>query len=99
MASAALLWSCYFPLAQGWLGWVALVPLLCLARSRARARGIYLCAFVCGMAFFLPSLRWMPVADNLMYFAWAGLSLACAAFFPAALFLVLLRGRSDCVPA
>ena len=32
LASAALLWLCYFPVNWGWLAWVALVPLLALVR-------------------------------------------------------------------
>src|SRR5438874_13304294 len=67
LASAALLWACYFPLAWGWLAWVALVPLLCLVRSDARPRRIYLAAWVGGLAFFWPVLQWMRVADFRMY--------------------------------
>ena len=29
-----MLWLCYFPVAWGWIGWVALVPLLCLVRTK-----------------------------------------------------------------
>src|SRR5437879_4321080 len=48
-ATALLLWLCYFPVAWGWLGWVALVPLLTLVRSTARPRAIYLAAWLCGL--------------------------------------------------
>ena len=38
LLSAGLLWLCYFPMAWGWLGWIALVPLLCLVRSEASSK-------------------------------------------------------------
>ncbi|HMP01405.1 MAG TPA: hypothetical protein PKC45_02780, partial [Gemmatales bacterium] len=34
LASALTLWAAYFPLDWGWLGWVALIPLLALADVR-----------------------------------------------------------------
>src|SRR5437764_794782 len=54
--SGFLLWLCYFPAAWGWLAWLALVPLLILVRSPARARRIYLSAWLGGLAFYLPAL-------------------------------------------
>ena len=32
--TGGLLWLCYFPVAWGWLAWIALVPLLALVRTR-----------------------------------------------------------------
>jgi apolipoprotein N-acyltransferase len=94
LASAGLLWSCYFPLAWGWLAWVALVPLLCLVRSETRPRRIYLCAWMAGLAFFWPVLQWLRVGDyNMMYFSWAALATYCACFFPLAIFLIRLLDR------
>src|SRR4051794_21261272 len=93
--SAALLWMCFFPMAWGWLGWVALVPLLCLVRSQARPWQIYFTAYLGGLAFFFPALRWMPVADDRMYATWAMLSLYCAIYFPVA---ILLLRRLDRLP-
>src|SRR5260370_2701813 len=88
LASAALLWSCYFPLAQGWLAWVALVPLLTLVRSPARSRYIYWSAYAGGLAFFWPVLQWLRVGDyNMMYYSWGALATYCAAYFPLAIFL------------
>src|SRR6202035_4755113 len=59
LATALLLWACYFPLNAGGLAWVALVPLLCLVRSTARPRVIYSSTWVGGMAFFLIALQWL----------------------------------------
>src|SRR5262245_48111715 len=58
LMSAGLLWACFFPLAYSWLAWVALVPLLCLVRSKARTRNIYWSAYAGGLAFFWPVLQW-----------------------------------------
>ena len=68
LATAVLLNLCYFPVAWGWLGWVALVPLLCLVRAEASRRRLFLTAWLGGAAFFFPILRWMPVADYRMYY-------------------------------
>src|SRR5262245_16170292 len=88
LASAALLWSCYFPLAQGWLAWIALVPFLSLVRSQSRPRCIYWSAYAGGLAFFWPVLQWLRVGDyNMMYYSWGALATYCAGYFPLAIFL------------
>jgi apolipoprotein N-acyltransferase len=88
LLTSVLLWFSYFPLNWGWLGWVAMVPLLCLVRSRTRPRQIYVASWLGGLIFFLVALQWMRVADPLMYFTWIGLALACSAFVPSAILLV-----------
>jgi apolipoprotein N-acyltransferase len=98
LATAALLWACYFPLACGWLGWVALVPLLYLVRSRAPAWWIYLCAWAAGLGFFWPVLQWMRVADSRMYYTWATLATYCALYFPLAIFLLRRLDRGTALP-
>jgi apolipoprotein N-acyltransferase len=88
LLTAALLWASYFPLAYGWLAWGALVPLLCLVRSRAPARRIYWSAFAGGLAFFWPVLQWLRVGDyNMMYYSWGALATYCALYFPLLIFL------------
>lgn len=86
--SAVLLYLCYFPMAWGFLGWIALVPFLLLVRSDARPRALYLCAWWGGIAFYVPILQWLRVADPRMYFTWIGLSLYCSLYWPLALWLV-----------
>jgi apolipoprotein N-acyltransferase len=97
-ASGALLWLCYFPAACGWLGWVALVPLLALVRCPARPRALYAAAFAGGLLFFGPALQWMRVADPRMYFTWAGLTIYCALYLPLGLFLVRRLDRRTAWP-
>jgi apolipoprotein N-acyltransferase len=98
LASGGLLWLCYFPVAWGWLAWVALVPLLLLVRSQARARVIYLSAFVGGLVFYWPVLQWLRVADPRMYWTWAILATYCAAYFPAVIFAVRFLERRTRLP-
>lgn len=95
LASGLLLWMCYFPLGWGWLGWVALVPLLSLVRAQTSPRRIYWCTFLCGVLFFAPILSWMTVADNRMIITWVMLSIYCALFFVVTIWLLrLLDGRT-----
>src|SRR5947207_923082 len=68
LASGVLLWLCYFPVACGWLAWVALVPLLSLIRT-TRPR-VFLWTLMAGLVLFVPALQWMRVGDPTMYFAW-----------------------------
>src|SRR5690242_20326189 len=75
LATAGLLWACYFPLDWGWLAWVALAPLLLLVRVPGRRRGLYLSAWVGGLMLYLTSMQWMRVADDRMYATWIGLAL------------------------
>src|SRR5262249_1075384 len=72
--TAGLLWACFFPLAQGWLAWIALVPILSLVRSPARPPYVYWSAFAGGLGFFWPVLQWLRVGDyNMMYYSWGAL--------------------------
>lgn len=89
VGSGVLLWMCFQPLAWGtYLGWIALVPFLMLVRAQARPRFVYLCALLCGIAFYVPVLQWMRVADKAMAAAWIALSIYCALYFPVALVCV-----------
>jgi apolipoprotein N-acyltransferase len=98
LLSAALLWLCYFPLDCGWLGWIALIPLLSLVRSPAAPRRVYLAAWACGLAFFWVALQWLRVADYRMYFTWAGLATYCSLYFPVAIFLIRRLDRHTSLP-
>jgi apolipoprotein N-acyltransferase len=97
MASGGLLWLCYFPAACGWLAWVALVPLLCLVRM-PRRRLLYLAAYAGGLAFYLPAMQWMRVADPRMYATWIGLAVYCSLYFPLAIYLLRVLDRHTRLP-
>jgi apolipoprotein N-acyltransferase len=99
LASAFLLWLCYFPVGWSWLGWIALVPLLALVRSEARPRRIYFSAWAGGLTFFLAALHWILAAAHVgMYGAWLALSIYCSLYFPLALFLVRRLDRGTGLP-
>jgi apolipoprotein N-acyltransferase len=97
-ASGVLLWLCHFPVAWGWLGWVALVPLLCLVRSTARPRVVYLSAWGGALVFFVPVLQWMRVADPAMYATWLALALYCSLFVVAGVWLLRRLDRGTRLP-
>src|SRR5205823_4525401 len=98
LGSALLLWLCFFPVAWGWLGWVALVPLFVLVRSDCSYFRVASCAFLGGLAFFVPVLQWMRVGDPTMYIAWMVASVVCALFLTAAVVLVRWIDRRTAVP-
>src|SRR5947209_2230500 len=98
LATSALLYLCYFPVAWGFLGWVALVPLIGLVRSPARPRWVYGSAYLSGLVFYLLAIQWMRVADPRMVFTWLALSFYCAVYFPLSIFLVRKLDRRTPVP-
>jgi apolipoprotein N-acyltransferase len=98
LLTGALLWLCYFPVAWGWLAWVALIPLLGLVRSAARRRVVYLSAWIGGLVFCLAAMQWMRVADPRMYFTWIFLAIYCSLYFPLALYLIRFLDRRTPVP-
>jgi apolipoprotein N-acyltransferase len=98
LATGGMLWLCFFPVAWGWLAWVALAPLLTLVRTAARPRAIYLSAWASGLVFYWPVLQWMRVADPSMYFTWMSLATYCSLFFPLAIYLLRLLDRRTRLP-
>jgi apolipoprotein N-acyltransferase len=88
LASSVLLWLCFFPVAWGWLAWVALVPWLTLVRSPQRPWRLYLAAWLGGLCFYCPVLQWMRVADPRMVATWLLLTVHCSLFVPPALYLL-----------
>jgi apolipoprotein N-acyltransferase len=98
LASAGLLYLCHFPVAWGWLAWVAFVPLLSLVHSDRRARAIYWPAFLGGLACYVPMLQWFRVADPRMIAAWLVVALYCSLFWPFALLLLRLLDRRTRLP-
>jgi apolipoprotein N-acyltransferase len=98
LLTGGLLWLSFFPVACGWLGWVALVPLLVLVRATGSARRTYLSAWLAGVTFFVPVLQWMRVADERMYYTWIALALYCSLYFPAAIGLLRCLDRRTRLP-
>ena len=74
LLSSLLLWLSFFPVNAGWLGWVALVPLIfVLERYVKEERGTrwfdrpLLSAWLGGLAFCLAAFRWISLASTPMY--------------------------------
>ncbi|MEY2726544.1 MAG: Apolipoprotein N-acyltransferase, partial [Planctomycetota bacterium] len=59
LLSAALLWACFTPLEWAPLGWIALVPLLQLARATALPKFSGLLIWLAGFLGSLATLQWM----------------------------------------
>ncbi|MHB1425237.1 MAG: apolipoprotein N-acyltransferase [Gemmataceae bacterium] len=98
LTTAALLWLCYFPVACGWIIWIALTPLLVLVRSSARPWRIYLAAWLGGLAFYLAAIQWMRVADPRMYFTWIGVAIFCSLYYPPAMYFIRFLDRRTSLP-
>jgi len=98
LLSGGMLWLCHFPVAWGWLGWVALVPVLPLLRATTRGWWRFLCAWLAGTVYFWAAISWMTVADTRMVACWAMLSLYCSLYFPLAVFLVRCLERGTHLP-
>jgi apolipoprotein N-acyltransferase len=92
--TGGLLWLTFYPVGWGFLGWVALAPLLLLVRLDARPWQLYLGSFLGGCVFFWSVLTWMTVADYRMVYLWGMLATYCALYFPAALFLIRRLDRA-----
>ncbi|MFT3879889.1 MAG: apolipoprotein N-acyltransferase [Gemmatales bacterium] len=74
LLSSLLLWLSFFPVNAGWLGWVALVPLVfVLERFVKEERGTrwsdrpLLSAWLGGLIFCLAAFRWIALASTPMY--------------------------------
>lgn len=93
IASGLALFLCYHPVAWGFLGWVALAPMLVLVRTQVRPALVYGIAFLGGLCFFTPALSWMRVAHSSMAGAWLALSLYCALYVPLAIALIRFLDR------
>ena len=80
MATAALLYLSFFPANLGWLGWIAIVPLLAVIVRPPPAR-MYWSVWLGGMTFGLAALQWVRLASEPMFFCWIGLALLISAHF------------------
>ena len=90
LASAVMLWASFTPLDWGPLGWIAIVPLVCLIRVPKRTAWMYASLFVGGLGFSVATLQWMRLGDATMYTAWFALSVYMALYFP----VFVLLGRT-----
>jgi len=90
LSTSVLLYLSFTPVDLGWLSWLALAPLLLLARPERGTRWMYRISYASGLAWSLATLQWMRLGDAAMYPAWFALSIYLALYFP--LFLAVTRG-------
>jgi apolipoprotein N-acyltransferase len=95
---AALLYVCFFPVAFGWLAFVALVPWLCLVRLPGKPRRLYLATYFGAVAFYGAALQWARVADPRMYITWIALTVYISVYIPLVLYLVRRLERLTSLP-
>ncbi|MCE9563979.1 MAG: hypothetical protein K8U57_18205 [Planctomycetes bacterium] len=72
--SGVLLWTAFFPLNLGPVGFFALVPWLSLVRTDTSRRRRYAAAYLGGVVFFALATNWVRVAHPMMVMSWIGLS-------------------------
>ena len=82
LTTATLLWGSFTPLDWGWLGWIALSPMILLVRLERPTRFMYPMLYASGLIWSLVTLQWMRLGDPSMYIAWAALSIYVALYFP-----------------
>jgi apolipoprotein N-acyltransferase len=96
--TGALLWLCYFPLAYGWLAWVALVPFLVMVIGERSRWRVFVGSWLAGLVFCVPALSWLRVAHPMMFYTWIALSVYCSLYFPLAAMLIRLLRRRTALP-
>jgi apolipoprotein N-acyltransferase len=100
-AGGLALYAAHPPLDQGWLGLLAVAPLLALARDVGRGprplRAAMGWGTLAGLAFFLPLLRWIMHIQE--WVAWPLLALAQGAFLGLFLVVVVRWGDRPWRPA
>jgi apolipoprotein N-acyltransferase len=87
VGSALLLWLSFPPADRGYLGWIALVPLLLLVRSERRGRTVYLGAWLGGLVFWLLAIEWVRLTDPSAWLAWLVMAVFLSFWWPGFLFL------------
>lgn len=91
LLTGLLLWCSFYPLNWGWLGWVALVPLLFLCdttRTTVRGWRLYLPIYLASLLFTLVMLQWIRLASTPMYAIWIIVSLYVSWWYPTAVWLI-----------
>jgi apolipoprotein N-acyltransferase len=82
LATAVLLWSSFTPIDWGWLGWIALSPIILLVRLERPTRFMYSALYASGLVWSLATLQWMRLGDPMMFVPWVALSVYMAMYFP-----------------
>lgn len=99
IASALLLVMAYEPVGAWWLAWVALVPLMLLARDNRRStRDLALGAWAGGLVFWLIAVEWVRKSDPGAWPGWLAMAFLLSLFWPAFVLLTRVAVRGLGVP-
>ncbi|MFM7058238.1 MAG: apolipoprotein N-acyltransferase [Planctomycetota bacterium] len=90
--SALLLWASFTPLEWAPLAWIALIPLLQVARASILPRRCALWLWLAGFLGALAMLQWMRLGHPAMYLALAALAAYLGCYFPVFIWLVRRAG-------
>jgi apolipoprotein N-acyltransferase len=83
LVGSLLLWASLPPLALGWLGWIAPIPWLLLARMEILpGRRPYRAIYLGGLAFWLASIYWLCLPHPILALGWFALSAYLAIYVP-----------------
>ncbi len=91
--SALLLWASFTPLEYAPLAWIALIPLLQVARATVLPRRTALWLWLAGFLGALAMLQWMRLGHPAMYAALVALAAYLGCYFPVFVWLVRRAGR------
>lgn len=89
LCSGLLLWTSFPPVEWSWLAWLALVPLFWLVVQKGPRGRLYLSAWLGGLAFWLPAVRWVQLTDPTAWLAWLAMAVIYSFWWPT--FLALGR--------
>lgn len=101
LLSSVLLWLSFYPVNWGWVGWLAIVPLLSLVRSsnvnqaalktywyKPWQYGPIGAAWVGGLVFCLAAFQWIRIASTPMIAIWLSLALAMSLQYPLVIWIL-----------
>jgi apolipoprotein N-acyltransferase len=91
--SALLLWASFTPIEYAPLAWIALIPLLQVARATVLPRRTALWLWLAGFLGALAMLQWMRLGHPAMYAALVALAAYLGCYFPVFVWLVRRAGR------
>jgi apolipoprotein N-acyltransferase len=90
LGGAVLLWAALPPLDLGWLGWIAPVPWVMLARRNELAgKHPYRALWLAGSLFWLAAYHWLRLPHPATSIGWVALSIYLALYLP--IFVGLVR--------
>lgn len=99
LVGSLLMWAAQPPLALGWLGWLAPIPWLALARKHElTGRRPYLSLWFAAFVFWMAAIHWLRLPHPAVYIGWFALSAYLAIYLPLFVGLTRVAQRQIGVP-